>query len=396
MKLLTRWIVRKVIKDHRDVDNVKVRARYGSLEAWVSIIGNIILFVIKLIFGLMVNSVALIADAIHTLSDTGTSIIILVGFKIAKQPSDREHPFGHGRMESIATLIVSVLLIVTGFELLRSAGLRILNPQVNQDKISLVLVIVVCGTIVVKELMARFARELGIMIRSKTLEADFWHHRSDAFSSILVVIAMLSAQWGQRYIDGVAGVLVALIVMYSGYKIARDAISPLLGEQPQPELLNKIETIARGVDGVQSVHDVIVHRYGQVDLISLHIEVPENKPVAQLHDLSERVEDLLNKKIGGYAVVHIDPIDRQHHRYIEIQAAIEKTVSHEQHIISFHDLRVNGEGEELTVAFDITLEQKVPEQEITTIKQSLDQQLRELLGPVDLTIKAEPRFAYTR
>ncbi|KPK75590.1 MAG: hypothetical protein AMJ79_10840 [Phycisphaerae bacterium SM23_30] len=303
-------MVRKFIINYQDIDNVKVRARYGYLEAWTSIVINMLLFAVKMVLGVMVNSVAVIADAVHTLSDTGTSIIILIGFRIAKRPADREHPFGHGRMESIATLIVAVLLMVAGFELLRSAVERILKPTVEKAEITWLVGLILIGTMAVKELMARFAREMALLVKSKTLQADAWHHRSDALSTLLVLAAMVCAYLGYSYVDGVAGVGVALIVIYSGYAIGRDAISPLLGERPRQELLDEIKNTARSFEGVRGVHDVIVHRYGQHKVISLHIEVSAEESVTKLHDLSEEVTEAIEKKWGGSAVVHIDPLNK--------------------------------------------------------------------------------------
>jgi len=394
MKVFTHWLVRHLIADHRDVDNLKVRAKYGSLEAWSSIVINVALFVIKGILALMIHSVSLLADAIHTLSDTGTSIVILIGFKIAKRPADREHPFGHGRMESVATLIVSVLLIVTGFELLRSSFERILHPTVVSEKIDLVLVFILLGTILIKELLARFARELAVMVKSKTLEADFWHHRSDALSTVLVLVAMIGSYYGYNYVDGAVGVGVALIVMYSGYAIARDAISPLLGERPRPELIGQIENLARTVPGVLGSHDVIVHRYGQVNLISLHVEVSAEEPVDKLHDISEQVEALLDRNLGGTAVAHIDPLSRAHERYDEIHTLLKQAVAFNDRIMSFHDLRVAG-NDPVRVSFDITLEQKVTEAQVVQLKKNLIAELAENLSGVEFEIKAEPRYAYT-
>jgi cation diffusion facilitator family transporter len=394
MKAFTHWLVRHLIADYRDVDNLKVRAKYGSLEAWVSIFINVALFAIKCILALIVHSVSLLADAIHTLSDTGTSIVILIGFKIAKRPADREHPFGHGRMESVATLIVSVLLIVTGFELLRSSFERILHPKVMSGQIGPVLVVIIVGTILIKELLARFARELSVMAKSKTLEADFWHHRSDALSTVLVLVAMAGSYYGYNYIDGVMGMGVALIVMYSGYVIARDAISPLLGEKPKEELIREIETLSRRVPGVLGVHDVIVHRYGQVNLISLHVEVSADEPIEKLHDISEQVEAILDRNLGGTAVAHIDPLSRSHPRYDEIHGLLKQTVAENNQILSFHDLRITGENP-VRMSFDITLEQIVAQEQVVQLKETLIAQLQGQLRDVEIEIKAEPRYAYT-
>ncbi|MFC1783858.1 cation diffusion facilitator family transporter, partial [Planctomycetota bacterium] len=183
-----------------------------------------------------------------------------------------------------------------------------LKPTVEKAKITWTVALVLTGTMVIKELMARFAGEMAALVKSKTLQADAWHHRSDAFSTLLVLAAMVCAYFEYPYVDGVAGVGVALIVIYSGYAIGRDAISPLLGERPNRELLSEIENIARGFAGVKGVHDVIVHRYGQAKVITLHIEVSAQESVTKLHDLSEEVTEAIEKKLGGSAVVHIDPL----------------------------------------------------------------------------------------
>ncbi len=395
MKLFTHWIVRKVISNNQEIDNVGVRARYGTLEAVVSIVINLILFVVKLVLGLMVNSVSVIADAVHTLSDSGTSIIILIGFRIAKKPGDREHPFGHGRAEPIAALIVAIILIVAGIELLKSSAVCIMHPQIEAAQISWFLAVILAVTVVIKELMARFAQELGRMIQSKTLEADFWHHRSDAFSTLLVLVAIACARLNFMYVDGVAGAGVALIVMYSGYAVARSVISPLLGERPSRETISRIEDTASSLEGVLGVHDVIVHRYGQANLISLHIEVDDSRPVIELHDLSEQVEELIENKLGGSAVVHIDPLNKNHERYQEISTVVEQAIRQDSRITGFHELRIVGRDPRIKVVFDITIDEKVSRKETRMIIQQLTDNITRQLPDVRLAIKAEPPYAYT-
>ena len=392
MKIVTRWLVRRFIVNYRDIDNVVVRARYGCFEAWVSIGVNVLLFGVKLALGLMVHSVAIIADAVHTLSDTGTSVVILIGFKVARRPADREHPFGHGRMESVATLIVAVLLIVAGFELLRSAGERIFRPTVEAAEISWGVGLILIGTMAAKELMARFAGEISKMVKSKTLEADAWHHRSDAFSTLLVLVAMGCAYLGYGYVDGVAGVGVGLIVIYSGYAIARDAISPLLGERPGQELLDEIEKTACGVAGVEGVHDIIVHRYGQVKLVSLHIEVSPSESVRAVHELSEQVIEALEGKLGGTAVVHIDPLSTGHKEYDRIYEAVKRLTSGEKRVVDFHDLQITDIEGGLKVSFDVTLDYAADEEEGEVLKQRLTASLEGELGGVRVAIRVEGEF----
>jgi len=372
-----------------------VRARYGALEAWVSIVTNMLLFVVKLVIGLWISSVAVIGDSVHTLSDTGTSIVILIGFRLAKKPGDREHPFGHERMESIAAVVVAVLLAVVGFELLKSAVLRIIHPVIEQTQISWTIGIILAATILVKELMARFARDLAQIIQSKSLEADFWHHRSDAISTVLVLAGLVLVRLGYNYVDGVAGVGLALIVIYSGYAIMRDAITPLLGERPSRELLADIDRIALGVKGVQGVHDVIVHRYGQVNMISLHIEVLEDKSINVLHDISEQVEAKLENHLGGSAVVHIDPFNKDHPRYDEIHQAIKQVTEADERVAGFHDLRIVGHSRQIKAIFDVNITDKVASQQIDQLKQDLRGELAKKLHDVRLVIKVEPRYAYS-
>ena len=392
---LTQQLVSKVINDYQNTDDMTVRARYGSLEAITSIIVNLVLFAVKLVIGLTLHSIAVIADAMHSLSDTGTSIVVLVGFKVARKPGDREHPFGHGRAEPIAALIMAVILIVAGFELFKSAAARLWNPELQVIPINWLAISLLVISVLIKEITAQFAQELGRMIQSKALKADFWHHRSDALSTLLVLAALAGAHFGWVRFDGLAGLLVALIVIYSGYAIARDAISPLLGERPDSELLQQIETVALSLDGVQGVHDVIVHRYGQINLISLHIEVDEDRPVLELHDLSELVEETIEKKLGGSTVVHIDPVSKSHERYTEIHDAVSELTDKNEKIAGFHDLRIIGHGSRVKAIFDINLAENILQHETTTITRQLREGLTKRLPGVRTVIKVEPQFAYS-
>ena len=288
MKAITSLILKIFIKDYSNVEDPSVRSKYGALEGWVSVVVNIILFIIKFLLGVLINSVSLIADAFHTLSDMFTSFVVLFGFKLSQKPPDKEHPFGHGRMEPVSALIMSVLLFVAGIEFFQKSFYRILNPDPSHA--SVLIIAIIFATLVVKELLARFAFILGDAIDSQALKVDGYHHRCDAVTTIFVLIAMVASRYGLYYIDGVMGVFVSLAIMYSGYLAGKEAIDPLLGAAVSKEILLKIEKIAKAYEGVLGVHDIIYQSYGQTRIISLHLEVSDKEDVNKLHILSEEVD----------------------------------------------------------------------------------------------------------
>jgi cation diffusion facilitator family transporter len=394
MRRLTRWMAARVIRDHERIDDLKVRARYGTLEGWASIVVNTLLFVIKLLVGLSINSVSLIADAVHTLADSATSVVVIIGFKMAKKPSDKEHPFGHGRMESVATLIVSVLLFIAGFELLAQSARSTLSPQTSTASVGVLLLI--AGTILVKELLSRFSYALGDMIDSQTLKADALHHRSDVLATALVLVALIAARFGYTRIDGVMGIFVSLVIFYSAYLIAREAIAPLLGQAPSKEMLKQIVRLARAHEGVFGVHDIIYHRYGQTSIVSLHIEVSHQESALRLHALAERVEAEIGKETGGTVVVHVDPINKDHPQYEAIAQAIAEITSADPRVHSFHDLRIVGcDMDRCNVVFDIALEEDADEQEIYDLIRSIRAQFTSRFPEMKTVINAEPKYAYS-
>jgi len=393
MRKFTRWIAVKLIKNHQNINDLKVRARYGALEGWSSIVINILLFVIKITIGLSIKSVSLIADAVHTLADSATSVVVIIGFKIAKKPSDKEHPFGHGRMESVAALVVSVLLFIAGAELLEKSIHYIARPQASTASLGVILLIV--GTIIIKELMSRFSYQLAEIIDSQALKADALHHRSDVIATSLVVLALIASHFGYNRIDGVMGILVSLIIWYSAYSIAKEAINPLLGEAPSKETLKQIESLARTHPGVLGVHDIVFHKYGQTGVISLHIEVSDKGSAFKLHELSEAVEEEIGRKIGGMVTAHIDPLNKEHPQYEAIAQRIKVIISEDQRVSSFHDLRIVGcDVDRCRVVFDIALEEDADEQESHDIVRSIQERFKDEFPEMKTVIKAEPKFAY--
>ena len=287
-----------------------LRKRIGYLEAWVSIIGNVLLFLLKLLIGIAINSLSLIADAFHSLSDVLTSIVVLVGFKFGEKPADKEHPFGHGRIEIIATLIIAFLLIVVTYDIGKSAILRIISPQ--KVKFSSIAIIFMIASAGFKEWMASFSIFLGKKINASSLIADAWHHRSDAIASLLVGLGLIFMRFNLYLIDGILALGVAILIGWIAVRLIITSSSTLIGEAPDSELINKISQISLSVPGVLNIHDIYVHDYNTNKVISLHVEVNDNLLADAAHEIATTVEEKIKEKTHAYNVTaHIDPKERK-------------------------------------------------------------------------------------
>ncbi len=394
MKNLSHYIASKLIKNHELINDPDVRSKYGVLEGWVSIIGNTILFFIKLFIGLRIQSTALLADAAHTLADSATSVIVILGFIMMKKPSDKKHPFGHGQIEPVLTLIVSILLFVTGFEFLRISIGRLIHPVNTHAELYVILII--AGTIVLKEIMARFSFNLGDLIDSDALKADALHHRSDVFATALVIVALISSRYNYLYVDGAMGVLISFTIFYSAFFIAKAAINPLLGEAPPETLLKKIKSLAMSIRYVTGVHDIIFHQYGKTIVVSLHIEVSAKMTAEMSHDISEAVEEKISAKTDGVVVVHVDPINNDHPQYDEILKLIENIIANDKRVESFHDLRIIGSSDEkCSVIFEIALSQDLDESSDSHIIDHITVEFNKIFPNMKIIVKTDPKYSYS-
>jgi len=393
VKTFALWFASFFVHNHTLTTDPDVRARYGILEGWVSIVGNTLLFAVKLVIGLSVNSAALIADAIHTLSDSATSAVVIVGFKMSRKPSDNEHPFGHGRIEPVATLIISILLFVAGFELLKHSITATLHPTVSKAGYGAIAIIT--GTALAKEIMARFSFALGDLIDSATLKADALHHRSDAFSTLLVVMALGASHMGYNQVDGIMGIGVSLVIFASAWSIAREAVNPLIGEAPSQAFLNDIEGACLSVTDVLGVHDIVVHNYGENHIVSLHIEVSHHLAALVIHEIAEDVEESVNRITGGMVVVHMDPLNRDHPHYETVLTEIQKVVEEDNRLLTFHDLRIVGATlDRGTILFNITLNNSGRPVDHHEVLRETREKMQQRFPDLDLLIKITPMFSY--
>ncbi|MGB9768565.1 cation diffusion facilitator family transporter [Dictyoglomus sp.] len=278
----------------------------GYLEGWVSIVGNLTLFLFKYFAGLSLGSISLIADAFHSLSDVFTSVVVILGFKLGSKPADKEHPYGHGRIEQIATLIIALLLLIVAYDLVRSSFERLMNPHKVEFNLGVFVLLIISA--IFKEWMARFSIYLGKRFDASPLIADAWHHRSDAIATLLVTIGLLGSKLGFYRLDGILGVLVSLLIAWVGVDLLKSATSFLIGEAPSGDLVKKIDDIIVNTPGVLNYHDLSVHDYQNEKYITLHIEVDNNLTVKEAHDLALKVQDEIKSKIENSQVtVHIDP-----------------------------------------------------------------------------------------
>jgi cation diffusion facilitator family transporter len=296
------YLLNKLIKN-REVS----KEYYGYIEGWVSIIGNFLLFIIKFLAGIILKSISIITEAFHSLSDILTSIVVILGFKFSKKPPDKKHPFGHGRIEKIATLIISFMLIFASIDLARISILRIKNPFKIEPGIFIIIFMFFSGLF--KEWMTKFSFFLGKKINSDILIADGWHHRLDGIASFIVGIGLILMKFGLYRLDGIFGLLIVFLLLWIAFDLIKKTSSFLIGEAPDKQTIESIKKVLISNPDVLNFHDINVHDYGNKKIISLHIDVKKNLSLKQAHDIALEIQDKIKEKIKNSDVsVHIDPI----------------------------------------------------------------------------------------
>ena len=377
-------ITNKFVPDQKESSKT-YRNQIGIFQGWVSTAVNTLLFIFKLFVGIITGAVSLIADAVHTLSDVVTSLIVIWGFKQSKKPADIGHPYGHGRAEYIATLIISVLLCVAGIEFIETAIDRIKNPILIVSDWWMIAILGL--TVVIKEITARYAKFLSSKIASGLLHADAWHHRTDALSSILVLIALIAGNFGYSSIDGWAGLFVALILIYTGFDIARDSVDDLIGKPPDVAELDTIRDIALSVPGALGVHDISVHSYGLDKFVSIHAEINAKKTAAEAHDISEEIESKLGKAMGVEPTVHLDPVNPDDPMVKEVKYFLDEKNIDDDRISGVHDIRIVNTENHHVILFGMNVRLGLSQKQIIACKEELNRLLKEKFNGYEINIK---------
>ena len=370
----------------------KYRSRIGKFQGWISVTVNSLMFSLKLTIGLIIGSISVIADAIHTLSDVISSGVVIWGFNEAQKPADKEHPYGHGRAEYVATLVIAVLLIVAGIEFIESSIDRIIHPIVIEP--SWWMIIAIISTIFLKIFIANYAEYLSKRIASGTLYADAWHHRTDAISSLLVTVAMISGKFGYSQVDGWAGLGVALFIIWSGLGIARLAVDDLIGKPPTVEEVEDIRQLARAVDGVLDVHDIAIHSYGKEKFASIHIEIDTDEKPARAHDISENVEKNLGEKLGVSPTVHVDPVSITDPKVKEVNKYLQEHWSNNDVITDFHDVRVVDTAQHHVILFGVNVKPGVSKSRVIESCNEVERDLISVFNEFEINIKVSQIHQY--
>lgn len=351
---MTNFLIKLFIGKEKDVHDVKVRSKYASLAGFTGICLNLLLFVGKLTLGILAGSVAIIADAFNNVSDAGSSVVTLIGFRLAGKPVDKEHPLGHGRLEYVSGFIVDMLIILVGVELLKSSVDKILHPAL--PTVGTATLCLLAAAILVKVWLFFFYNKISKKIHSSSIKAAAFDSLSDCVATTLVLLSSVVARiWGIG-IDGYAGILVAAFILFTGAKAAKETIDLLLGSPPDPAFIDAIYEFSKNYPTVVGIHDVMVHDYGPGrQIVSFHAEVPSDSDINLAHEEVDSMERDMHKKFGCIVTVHLDPIVINDPQVNELRALAENSVKEVDESFSLHDFRMTAGENSVNLIFDLLI-----------------------------------------
>lgn len=359
--------IKLFIKDHENISDPKVREQYGKFAGAIGIISNLILCIMKILIGIFSRSIAIIADGINNLADASSSIITLIGFKLAALPEDEDHPYGHARIEYLTGLFISILIIILGVQLIKTSIDKILHPDLLEFSYTTILVLVIA--IGIKLWQSFFNISIGKKINSVTLMATGADSRNDVISTSAVLISVLVGKFTGLQIDGYMGCVVALFIIWSGIQLVKETSSPLLGEAPDEELVKAIAETVQKEPGVLGIHDLMVHNYGPGKIFaSIHIEVDANVDIMKSHDMIDNIEKYVKETLQIEFVAHMDPVKTNDPLIKRFRTIISKTFEPLEGVESIHDFRIVPGPTHTNIIFDVVLSLKCPYSEDEILK----------------------------
>lgn len=351
---MSELILKLFIKDYNDTKNPVIREKYGILSGITGIILNLLLCVGKFVVGALSNSIAVTADAFNNLSDAGSSIVTLFGFKLSNKKPDKDHPFGHGRYEYISALVVAFIVLMMGFELVKSAFDKIRNPEAVSLSIPTLIVLIL--SVLGKIWLAYFNKNLGKRIDSPALKAVVTDSLGDTIATLASLISILISHFTDINVDGYIGIIVALFVLYAGYGILKDTISPLLGEPPEKEVVDRLIEYINSYDEVKGLHDLVIHNYGANSIFAtVHVEVPVSADIVQTHDTIDCIENEVLKQFGIHLVIHLDPLVYDNDKVNQLREMMNEIVTSVDGRLKLHDFRIVDGPTHTNMIFDLVV-----------------------------------------
>lgn len=388
---MTDFLIKRCIKDWKRVDDAQVRTAYGTLSSIVGIICNVILFGAKFLIGFLAGSISVMADAFNNLSDAASSIVGLVGVKMAEKPADKDHPFGHGRIEYISAFIVAFIVIQVGFSLFKTSLGKIFHP--DDMAFNWISIVVLLMSIGVKLWLALFNRKLGKRINSKVLLATSTDALGDVIATSSTILSMVVYGILAVNIDGIVGIAVSVVVMFAGVNIAKDTLAPLIGEAIDPKLYQEITNFVESFDGIEGTHDLIIHNYGPSrSMASIHAEVPNDVDIEVSHEIIDQIEREAGRRFGMLLVIHMDPIETHDQRVRQFQQMVQSVLEELDSRLKFHDFRVVYGKEHVNLIFDLVVPREYNFAVQETLKTKISAMVREKDPRCQCVITAENSF----
>ena len=351
---MTEWLIHRFIPDYEQTEDPKVRQRYGTLSSLTGIACNLVLFVVKLVMGMLSNSIAITSDAFNNLSDSASCIVTLFGYKLAAKPADKDHPFGHGRMEYLTSLVLAAVILFVGFELLSGSVDKIIHPQ--PIHFSLAVLLSLLASIGLKLWMCGFNRKLGNRIQSGVMLATAQDSLNDVAATFATVISLLLSLVTDLPVDGVMGIIVSLFVFVCGYGIIKDTVNQLLGQPADPQLVRNIRQVMLSRPQILGIHDMIIHSYGPGNLIgSAHAEVSSSGDLLQIHDTIDEIEKQIYEQLHVMMTIHMDPIETDSPQVAEGRQLITRILGQIDPSLTFHDFRIVSGPTHTNLIFDVVV-----------------------------------------
>ncbi len=350
---MTNLLIKLFIKD-KNVEKPEIRAKYGMLSSITGIVVNILLSAVKLIIGIFANSISIISDALNNVTDAGSSIVTMIGFKVSQKKIDKDHPWGHGRMEYITAFIVDILIVLVGVELFKSSFDKIIHPTLPD--ISTVTIVILVIAVLTKLWLFIFYNKIAKTIDSAAIKGNAYDSISDSISTFVVLLSAIVAKIFGISIDGYASILVAIFILFTGFKALKETIDLLLGMKPDIEFVEKLEEFTKKYEMISGIHDIMVHDYGPGrKIVSFHAEVPANCDICKAHDVIDQMEQDIYDEFNCITTIHMDPIVTDDEEINEMRKKTEEIVKEINPEFSIHDFRMTDGGDRINLIFDLVV-----------------------------------------